>query len=205
MLDALTGGFVNHHEKRYAVATNAVSDPQPGYQSIETYGPSKPGRETRRPDFRAKILDGGKVHPRLRQGEQNVNPRIPLLTDGQLHRAWTATWHDPTGYYVQFELDVPRLPTVDSCPPSARSSRTGPSATEILRTQRSRAPASGGSSAGDGPGRRDLPGRPHPGERDRHPHGRVTGVPSGLTGAGLRRSTACDDGACGDGGPGADR
>ena len=39
---------MNYLEKRYAVATNAVSDTEPGYQSIENYGPFKPGRGNRR-------------------------------------------------------------------------------------------------------------------------------------------------------------
>jgi hypothetical protein len=42
LLDALTAGeFVNFNEKRYAVATHALSDAQPDYQGIETYGPFK--------------------------------------------------------------------------------------------------------------------------------------------------------------------
>lgn len=62
MLDALTTGeFVNFNEKRYAVATHALSDSQPNYQSIQTYGPFKPGRENGAADTAVILLDGGKV------------------------------------------------------------------------------------------------------------------------------------------------
>ena len=62
VLDALTKGeFVNELEKRYAVATNAVSDAQRGYQSIETYGPFKRGRENSVTDASVELVDGGMV------------------------------------------------------------------------------------------------------------------------------------------------
>jgi glyoxylase-like metal-dependent hydrolase (beta-lactamase superfamily II) len=134
MLDAMMRGeFVNQMEKRYAVATNAVSDSVPGYQSIETYGPFKPGRENGVQDARVRLVDGG----RLVQGydaAMNVNPQIPLLADGVTINLDSHV-HDPDGWYVQFEVDVldsyggflPGVGPVESIRPEV---------TEILRTQR---------------------------------------------------------------------
>ncbi|MGF9757601.1 MBL fold metallo-hydrolase [Microvirga sp. 0TCS3.31] len=133
-LDALTKGeFVNQLEKRYAVATNAVSDAQPGYQSIETYGPFKPGRENGVTDARVKLVDGGMVLHGYDKA-MNVNPRIPLLADG-VEIALDSHVHDPDGWYVQFELDV-----LDSyggfLPGVGPVESVRPEVTEILRTQR---------------------------------------------------------------------
>ena len=133
-LDALTKGeFVNQLEKRYAVATNAVSDAQPGYQSIETYGPFKPGRENGVTDARVKLVDGGMVLHGYDKA-MNVNPRIPLLADG-VEIALDSHVHDPDGWYVQFELDV-----LDSyggfLPGVGPVESVRPEVTEVLRTQR---------------------------------------------------------------------
>lgn len=134
MLDAMVKGeFVNQLEKRYEVATNAVSDTIPGYQSIENFGPFKPGRENGVVDAPVKLADGGK----LIQGydkAMNVNPRIPLLADGVTINLDSHV-HDPEGWYVQFELDVldsyggflPGVGPVESIRPEV---------TETLRTQR---------------------------------------------------------------------
>ena len=82
MLDALVGGtWVNYLEKRYAVATNAITETDPRNQSIENYGPFKPGREQGAEDARVRLVDGGLVLHGY-QGAQNVNPRVPLLRDG---------------------------------------------------------------------------------------------------------------------------
>lgn len=134
MLDALVEGeFINQLEKRYEVATNAVSDAQPGYQSIETFGPFKPGRENGATDVEVTLVDDGKVIQGYDQA-MNVNPRIPLLRNGAAIRLDNHV-HDPEGWYVQFELDVldsyrgflPGVGPVESIRPEL---------TEILRTQR---------------------------------------------------------------------
>ena len=134
MLDAMTRGeFVNQLEKRYATATNAVSDTLSGYQSIETYGPFKPGRENGVQEARVTLVDGGKLI-RGYDKAMNVNPQIPLLEDG-VSIALDSHVHDPDGWYVQFELDVedsyggflPGVGPVESVRPEL---------TEILRTQR---------------------------------------------------------------------
>jgi hypothetical protein len=134
MLDAMTRGeFVNQMEKRYAVATNAVSDSVPGYQSIENYGPFKPGRENGEQDVRVRLVDGGMVLHGYDKA-MNVNPRIPLLADG-VAIDLDSHVHDPNGWYVQFELDVqdsyggflPGVGPVESILPEV---------TEVLRTQR---------------------------------------------------------------------
>lgn len=134
MLDAMTRGeFVNQLEKRYAVATNAVSDDQPGYQSIETYGPFKPGREDGARDVVVRTVDDAKVIQGYDKA-MNVNPRIPLLAEGVTINLDSHV-HDPGGWYVQLELDVldsyggflPGVGPVESIRPEV---------TEILRTQR---------------------------------------------------------------------
>ncbi|GAA4727569.1 hypothetical protein GCM10023350_08220 [Nocardioides endophyticus] len=134
MLDAMTRGeFVNQLEKRYAVATNAVSDTQPGYQSIESFGPFKPGRESGVQDARVTLADDGMVLHGYDKA-MNVNPRIPLLADGVTINLDSHV-HDPNGWYVQFELDVldsyggflPGVGPVESIRPET---------TEVLRTQR---------------------------------------------------------------------
>ncbi|MEJ3748156.1 MBL fold metallo-hydrolase [Actinomycetes bacterium KLBMP 9797] len=136
MLDALTTGeFVNFNEKRYAVATHALSDTQPNYQSIETYGPFKPGRENGARDVAVTLMDAGKVI-RGYDKHMNVNPKVPLLADGIVIERDSYV-HDPDGYYVQFYADVHDsyegfLP--DSGP--VESYRPTPGAPEILRTQR---------------------------------------------------------------------
>lgn len=134
MLDAMNRGeWTNYLEKRYAVATNAVSDDQPGYQSIETFGPFKPGRENGVTDVRVRLVDGGKaLHGYDRA--LNKNPQIPLIADGATIQIDSFV-HDPEGWYVQFELDVldsyggflPGVGPVESIRPEV---------TEILRTQR---------------------------------------------------------------------
>lgn len=134
MLDALTRDeFVNQLEKRYAVATNAVSDSQPGYQSIETYGPFKPGREEGVTDARVRLADDGMVLHGYDKA-MNVNPRIPLLADG-VTIDLDSHVHDPNGWYVQLELDV-----LDSyggfLPGVGPVESVRPEVTEILRTQR---------------------------------------------------------------------
>lgn len=134
MLDAMVEGeFVNQMEKRYATATNAVSDDQPGYQSIETYGPFKPGREDGARDVEVRLVDGGLVLHGYDKA-MNVNPRIDLLREGVEIRVDSHV-HDPDGWYVQLELDVldsyggflPGVGPVESIRPEV---------TEVLRTQR---------------------------------------------------------------------
>ncbi|WP_336716488.1 MBL fold metallo-hydrolase [Arthrobacter sp. USHLN218] len=134
MLDAMNRGeWTNYLEKRYAVATNAVADDQPGYQSIETFGPFKPGRENGVDDVRVRLVDGGKVLHGYDRA-LNKNPQIPLLADGATILIDSFV-HDPDGWYVQFELDVldsyggylPGVGPVESIRPEV---------TEILRTQR---------------------------------------------------------------------
>lgn len=136
MLDALTTGeFVNFNEKRYEVISYAKSDTQPGYQSIETYGPFKPGRENGVPDVAVRLLDGGKVI-RGFDRRMNVNARIPLLSDGIVIDRDSYV-HDPDGYYVQVYGDV--LDTYGGHLPGSgpvESYRPAPGAPEILRTQR---------------------------------------------------------------------
>jgi glyoxylase-like metal-dependent hydrolase (beta-lactamase superfamily II) len=136
MLDALTTGeFVNFNEKRYAVATHALSDAQPNYQSIETYGPFKPGRENGARDVAVTLLDGGKVI-RGYDKHMNVNPKIPLLEDGIVIERDSYV-HDPQGYYVQFYADV--LDSYGGFLPGdgpVESYRSTPGSPEILRTQR---------------------------------------------------------------------
>lgn len=136
MLDAMTRNeFINFNEKRYAVATNALSDSQPNYQSIETFGPFKSGRENGLANVSAKILDSGKIIQGFDKN-QNVNPKIPLLKEG-IVIVKDSYVHDPSGYYVQFYIDVlddyqgfiPGSGPVESYRPAA-------GAPEILRTQR---------------------------------------------------------------------
>ncbi|MGH1565255.1 MBL fold metallo-hydrolase [Mumia sp. DW29H23] len=134
MLDAMVKDqFVNQLEKRYEVATNAISDTIPGYQSIESFGPFKPGRENGVVDAQVRLVDGGKVIQGYDKA-MNVNPRIPLLADG-VTIDLDSHVHDPEGWYVQFELDVldsyggflPGVGPVESIRPEV---------TEVLRTQR---------------------------------------------------------------------
>ncbi|MDF2523491.1 MAG: hypothetical protein K0R31_1132 [Clostridiales bacterium] len=139
MLDALTKNeFNNFAEKRYAVATNKASDAAYGdgrYQSIETYGPFKPGRENGLTQVKATLLDGGKIIQGFNK-KQNVNPVIPLLKDGVVIEKDSYV-NDPKGWYVQFYIDVldfyagilPGSGPVESLRPAA-------GAPEILRTQR---------------------------------------------------------------------
>ncbi len=115
MLDALTSKmpdspglvtteFVNFCEKRYAVVTNAASDLNDSrYSSLETTGPFKPGRENGL-TIRATLKDGGKIIQGF-DGFQNKNPIIPLLKDG-IQIITDAYVNDPTGWYVQFYIDV---------------------------------------------------------------------------------------------------
>jgi hypothetical protein len=115
------------------VATNAVADGVPGYQSIEAFGPFKPGRENGVENVRVRLVDGGKLLHGYDRA-LNKNPQIPLLKDGAIIQIDNFV-HDPEGWYVQFELDVldsyggylPRVGPVESIRPEV---------TEILRTQR---------------------------------------------------------------------
>jgi hypothetical protein len=129
------GEFANFNEKRYEVISYAKSDTQPGYQSIETYGPFKPGRENGEHDVAVTLLDGGKV---IRGFDKymNVNPKIPLLKDGIVIDRDSYV-HDPDGYYVQVYADVHDayngyLP--GSGPVESYRATSG--TPEILRTQR---------------------------------------------------------------------
>jgi hypothetical protein len=136
MLDALTTGeFANFNEKRYEVISYAKSDTQPGYQSIETYGPFKPGRENGEHDVAVTLLDGGKVIRGFNK-YMNVNPRIPLLKDGIVIDRDSYV-HDPDGYYVQVHADVHDAYS-GYLPGSGpvESYRATPGTPEILRTQR---------------------------------------------------------------------
>jgi glyoxylase-like metal-dependent hydrolase (beta-lactamase superfamily II) len=136
MLDALTAGeFVNFNQKRYAVATHAASDQQPGYQSIETFGPFRPGRDQGVHHVEVKLLDGGKVIRGFNK-YMNVNPAIPLLRDGIVIDRDSYV-HDPDGFYVQVYADV--LDRYSGFLPGSgpvESYRDSPGAAEILRTQR---------------------------------------------------------------------
>jgi glyoxylase-like metal-dependent hydrolase (beta-lactamase superfamily II) len=124
MLDALTRGeWVNYLEKRYQVAN----------RSIEALGPPKPGRAAGVRDVRVRLVDGGQVVHGF-QKNQNINPRLPLLRNGVVIGVDSSV-HDPTGWYVQFELTVldsygGYLPGVGPVE-SIRSE-----ASEVLRTQR---------------------------------------------------------------------
>lgn len=137
MLDAMTGNeFINFCEKRYAVATNALSDVKDKrYKSIETSGPFKPWREYGLSGVKATLLDGGKIIQGF-NGFQNVNPAIPLLRNG-IQIITDSYVHDPDGWYVQFFIDV--LDGYGGFLPGSgpvESYRPTPGAPEILRTQR---------------------------------------------------------------------
>lgn len=134
MLDALARDqWVNYLEKRYSVATHAITETDPRNQSIDNFGPFKPGREGGVQGVRVRLIDGGKVIHGF-QSAQNVNPRIPLLEDGIVIGVDSFV-HDPEGWYVQFEIDVldsyggflPGVGPVESIRPEV---------TEVLRTQR---------------------------------------------------------------------
>ena len=100
----VTTEFVNFCEKRYAVVTNAASDLNDSrYSSLETTGPFKPGRENGL-TVRATLKDGGKIIQGF-DGFQNKNPKIPLLKDG-IQIITDSYVNDPTGWYVQFYIDV---------------------------------------------------------------------------------------------------
>ncbi|MFC7687624.1 MBL fold metallo-hydrolase [Ureibacillus sp. GCM10028918] len=137
MLDALAKDeFVNFLEKRYSVATNALSDlSNPNYQSIENYGPFKPGRENGLTDVKATLVDGGKIIQGY-DSYQNVNKEIPLLEDG-IRIELDSYTHDPDGWYVQFHIDV--HDTYQGYLPNngpVESVHRAEGTTEVLRTQR---------------------------------------------------------------------
>jgi hypothetical protein len=116
MLDALTSKmpdspglitteFVNFCEKRYSVVTNAKSDISDArYSSLETTGPFKPGRQNGLKGVKVTLLDGGKIIQGF-DGFQNKNPKIPLLANG-IQIITDSYVNDPTGWYVQFYVDV---------------------------------------------------------------------------------------------------
>ncbi len=137
MLDAMTKNeFINFCEKRYSVATNALSDlKDKRYKSIETSGPFKPWREYGLHEVKATLLDGGKIIQGF-NGFQNVVPQIPLLKNG-IQIITDSYTHDPEGWYVQFFIDV--LDGYGGFLPGSgpvESYRPTPGAPEILRTQR---------------------------------------------------------------------
>jgi glyoxylase-like metal-dependent hydrolase (beta-lactamase superfamily II) len=139
MLDALTKNeFINFAEKRYSVATNKASDAAYDgntYQSIETYGPFKPGRENGLAGIKATLLDGGKIIQGFNK-VQNKNPEIPLLKDGVIIDKDSYV-NDPDGWYVQFYIDV--LDSYGGFLPGSgpiESLHATPGAPEVLRTQR---------------------------------------------------------------------
>lgn len=115
MLDALvakmpdspglhTTEFANFCEKRYAVITNKISDTSnASYSSLETTGPFKPGRENGL-TVRATLKDGGKIIQGF-IGAQNKVPWLPLLANGVV-QSKDSHVIDPTGWYVQFYVDV---------------------------------------------------------------------------------------------------
>ncbi len=134
MRDALAPDeWVNFLEKRYAVATYPIAETDPSNQSIENYGPFKPGREQGVQDVQVRVADAGLVLHGF-QKAQNVNPRIPLLADGVVIGTDSFV-HDPDSWYVQLQVDV-----LDSYGGylsgvgPVESIRTGE--TEVLRTQR---------------------------------------------------------------------
>jgi hypothetical protein len=116
MLDALTSKmpdspglvtteFVNFCEKRYSVVTNAKSDISDSrYSSLETTGPFKPGRQNGLKGVKVTLVDAGKIIQGF-DGFQNKNPQIPLLANG-IQIITDAYTNDPTGWYVQFYVDV---------------------------------------------------------------------------------------------------
>ena len=116
MLDALTSKmpdspglvtteFVNFCEKRYSVVTNAKSDISDSrYSSLETTGPFKPGRQNGLKGVKVTLVDTGKIIQGF-DGFQNKNPQIPLLANG-IQIITDAYTNDPTGWYVQFYVDV---------------------------------------------------------------------------------------------------
>jgi hypothetical protein len=124
---------VNYLEKRYAVAAYPITETDPSNQSIENYGPFKPGREQGVQDVQVRLADAGMVRHGF-QKAQNVNPRIPLLADGVVIGTDSFV-HDPDSWYVQLQVDV--LDSYGGYLPGAgpvESIRTGE--TEVLRTQR---------------------------------------------------------------------
>jgi hypothetical protein len=121
MLDALTSTmpdspistteFANFCEKRYDVITYAKTDLPAasgggGYtrSAIENVGPFKPGRENGLTNQLVTLQDAGKIIQGF-NGFQNVNPKIPLLANG-IQIVTDAYVNDPTGYYVQFFMNV---------------------------------------------------------------------------------------------------
>jgi hypothetical protein len=112
-----------------------LSDTQPNYQSIETHGPFKPGRENGVRDVAITLLDGGKVI-RGFDKHMNVNARIPLLKEGIVIDRDSFV-HDPGGYYVQFYADVlDAYGGFLTASGPVESYRATPGAPEIIRTQR---------------------------------------------------------------------
>jgi glyoxylase-like metal-dependent hydrolase (beta-lactamase superfamily II) len=134
MLDALARDeWVNYLEKRYAVSTHAITETDPRNQSIENFGPFKPGREGGVHDVRVRLVDGGRVLHGF-QRAQNINARIPLLANGVVIGVDSFV-HDPDGWYVQFELDV--LDSYNGFLPGVGPVESiRPQVAEVLRTQR---------------------------------------------------------------------
>ena len=101
----ITGEFSNQLEKRRSVASYAASDAaNTTYKSIETSGPFKPGRETGLTNVAATLLDGGRIIQGF-VGPQNKNPLLPLLANGVVTSTDNYV-NDPTGFYVQVNIDV---------------------------------------------------------------------------------------------------
>ncbi|MDR3669246.1 MAG: MBL fold metallo-hydrolase [Holophaga sp.] len=100
--------FQNQLEKRRSVisykATDTTKTPVGNYQSIETSGPFKPGRDSGLTNVTATVLDGGKIVEGFNK-YQNVNPKIPLIANG-IAMSTDGYVHDPTGFYVQVYIDV---------------------------------------------------------------------------------------------------
>jgi glyoxylase-like metal-dependent hydrolase (beta-lactamase superfamily II) len=101
----ITTEFANQLEKRRSVVSYKSTDANGGNRtSLETSGPFKPGRENGLTNISAKLMDGGKIIQGF-VGAQNKNPLIPLLAEG-IPNATDGYVADPTGYYVQVQIDV---------------------------------------------------------------------------------------------------
>lgn len=140
------GELINFAERRYQVATNALSDIKSkgdmNYTSIENGGPFKPGRKNGLKNVKVNLLDNGIAFHGFDK-HMNKNPEIPLLKDGIIieRDSWT---HDPDGWYAQFFIKVFDDYKGYIPQPIDKSYKGGPvesirsleGAPEILRTQR---------------------------------------------------------------------
>jgi hypothetical protein len=154
------------------VATHALSDSQPNYQSIQTHGPFKPGREQGAADVAVILLAGGKVI-RGYDKPMNVNPRILLLKDGVVIERDSYV-HDPHGYHVQVYADV--LDSYGGFLPASgpvESYRSTPRSPRDPADAAAQQPGRGGGRSRQRGGGRQVPRGPHARERDRRSNERT--------------------------------